>query len=258
MVIAMRPLSSPRRHSRGVSIAEGLMVMVIGGLLLSVLPGYYLTYVRIWQRETGRLGAVQRTDFALERIENEIRSARSVALSYDGSSLTLTMPLRAYDATLGRPVNVLDEVTGFLADGDQIIYYFLQDPDGTGSSGGALCRTVHPAGGTEGDPKVVTQQIYPHLNPRGSGGGDPAPIFAYDSPQRIITVTATAAEPLPSSGTFAPTQLEPTCRRCGSELIRVPTEDNLAGEIQCPQCGDDARPTAEIVTYQTRFRVRNQ
>jgi len=234
------------------------MVMVIGGILLSVLPGYYLTYVRIWQRETGRLGAVQRADFALERIENDIRNARGVALSYDGTSLALTLPLRAYDATLGRDVNVLDETVGTLADGDQIIYSFVQDPDGTGSRGGAIYREFRPLGTTEGTPKVVTQQIYPQLNPRGSGGGDTAPVFAYDSDQRIITVTATAAEPLPSSGTFAPTQLEPICRRCGSELIRVPTEDNIAGEIQCPECGDDARPTAEIVTYQTRFRVRNQ
>ena len=234
------------------------MVMVIGGLLLSVLPGYYLTYVRIWQRETGRLGAVQRTDFALERIQEDIRNARRVSLSYDGASLALTMPLRAYDATLGRNVNVLDQTTGTLSDGDQITYYFLQDPDGTGSSGGTIYRRVHPFGSTEKAPRVVTQQIYPHLNPRGSSGGDPAPVFAYDTALRIVTVTATAAEPMPSTGTFAPTQTEPICRRCGSELIRVSTDENIAGDIQCPQCGDDARPTAQIVTYQTRFKVRNQ
>ncbi len=258
MVTAMRPLSSPHRPSRGVSIAEGLMVMVIGGLLLSVLPGYYLTYVRIWQRETGRLGAVQRTDFALERIAEDIRNARRVTLSSDGTSMVLTMPLRAYDATLGRDVNVLDPIAGALSDGDQITYYFLQDPDATGSTGGAIYRRLYPLGGTEQAPRLVTQQIYPHLNPRGSSGGDPAPVFAYDTALRIVTVTATAAEPLPSTGTFAPAQLEPLCRRCGSQLVRVPTAENIAGDIQCPVCGDDARPTAEIVTYQTRFKVRNQ
>jgi hypothetical protein len=258
MVTAMRPLSSPHRLSRGVSIAEGLMVMVIGGILLSVLPGYYLTYVRIWQRETGRLGAIQRTDFALERIEEDIRNARGVTLSYDGASLSLTMPLRAYDATLDRDVNVLDEALGTLSDGDQITYYFIQDPDGTGSSGGTIYRQVDPVDAAEEPARIVTQQIYPQLNPRGSSGGDPAPVFAYDTSLRIVTVTATAAEPLPSTGTFAPTRIEPTCRRCGSELVRVSTDESIAGEIQCPVCGDDARPTAEIVTYQTRFKVRNQ
>ncbi len=104
----------------------------------------------------------------------------------------------------------------------------------------------------------MTDQIYPYLNPRASGTSDPAPVFAYDPSLRIITITATAAEPKPSSSTFAPTQLEPKCKRCGSDLIRVPTEDNLAGEIQCPQCGAEVEPTAEIVAYQSRFMLRNQ
>jgi len=258
MVIAMTTLRSTRPSSRAATIAEGLMVLVIGGLLLSVLPGYYLTYVRIWQREAGKLGAVQRTGFAFERLQDDIRGARSVNLSYDGTSLSLTMPLQAYDASLGQPVNVLNETTGGLADGDLITYYFVQDPDGTGSSGGAIFRRVRPAGGTEGQPEIVTEQIYPHLNPRATSSGAAAPIFAYDTALRIITITATAAEPIPSSGTFFPTQFEPKCKRCGSDLIRVPTTENLAGEIQCPECGDDALPTSEIVTYQTRFRVRNQ
>ena len=232
------------------------MVIVITGLLLSVLPGYYLTYVRIWQRETGRLGAVQHTDFALERIHNDIRSARGVTLSSDGTYLTLTMPLRAYDSSLDQMVNVLD-ASGSLADGDHIHYYYVQDPDGTGSTGGTIYRKVNPAGGTEGAPRIVTHQIYPSLNPRGSSGGAAAPIFAYDGTLRIITVTATAAEPKPSSTTFAPTQTEPKCKRCGADLIRVPTTENPAGEIQCPQCGTDVQPTAEIVTYQSRFVLRN-
>ncbi len=233
------------------------MVMIIGGLLLSVLPGYYLTYVRIWQRETGRMGAVQRADFAIDRLQKEIRNARSVALSSDGASLTITLPARAYDYSLGRFVNALG-ADGTLQPGDQVQYHFLQDPDDTGSAGGAVSRQVFPAAGGENAPHVITNRIYPLLNPRGSGTGDPAPIFAYDDTLHIITITATAAEPLPSSGTFIPTRIEPKCKRCGSDLIRVPTETNIAGEIQCPQCGDDAIPTAEIVTYQSRFMVRNR
>ena len=257
MVTAMRSLLTPRRSVRGVTLAEGVMVILIGGLLLSVLPGYYTTYIRVWQRETGKLGAVRRADFAVQRMHEDIRTARSAVPSSDGTSLTVALPLQAYDSDLGRMVNMLDG-SGSLVDGNIVQYYFTQDPDGTGSSGGAISRRVVRHDATELSDRVVTERIHPELNPRASGGGSLAPIFAYDSTLRVITVTVTAAEPKPSSSTFAVLNTEPQCNRCGADLIRVPTEDNLAGEIQCPECGAEIDPTAAIVTYQTRLALRNQ
>ena len=257
MVTAMRSLLTPRRSVRGMTLAEGIMVIIIGGLLLSVLPGYYLTYIRIWQRETGKLGAVQRADFAVHRMQDDVRTARSVVLSSDGTSLTVALPLQVYDSDLGRPVNILDG-SGSLVNGNIVQYYYTQDPGDTGSGGGSISRRLVNHEGAEVSDRVVTERIYPQLNPRASGGGSLAPIFAYDSTLRIITVTVTAAEPKPSSSTFSILKTEPQCNRCRSDLIRVPTEEDLAGEIQCPECGAEIEPTAAIVTYQTRLALRNQ
>jgi len=245
------------RSCRGMGLAEGVMVTFVSGLLLSVLPGFYLAQVRVWQRETGRLGAVQRADFVLRRMEEDVRNARRVSVSSDGKHMTIVLPYRAYDSTLQRRVNVLD-ATGNLIDGDQVEYYFVQDPDGTGSRGGAMYRRVTPAGGSAQQARRVTSWVFPALNPRGAGGSSPSPLFAYDPARRVITVTVTAAEPKPSTGTFAPTQLEPRCARDGGELVRVVTTQHLEGEIQCAICGQHVRPTAELATYQTRLFVRNQ
>jgi len=48
----------------GAVLAEGIMAVVVSSLVLSMLPGFYVAYVKLWQRETGKLGAAQRADFA--------------------------------------------------------------------------------------------------------------------------------------------------------------------------------------------------
>jgi len=240
----------------GAVLAEGIMAVVVSSLVLSMLPGFYVAYVKLWQRETGKLGAAQRADFALERMKDDVRNARRAILSSDGRTLALTLPLRTYDASLNRAVNALD-AQGQLVDGDSVHYYFVQDPHSTGSTGGALYRRVVHADGTEEEPRLLAEHIHPELNPVDSGG-TPAPLFACDSVLRTVAVTVTAAEPRPSSSTFAVRHLEPKCRACGESLVRVPTAEHAEGEVQCSQCGTDCRPTAEIVTYQTRRMLRNQ
>jgi len=242
---------------RGAGIAEAIMAIVVSSLLLSVIPAFYMTSVKLWQRETGRLGAVEQADAVLHRMQDDIRNARRATLSSDGTVLTIVQPGQAYDASLARQVNVLD-AQGQLTDGDQLHYYFVQDPEGTGSSGGAIYRRVVHANGTYEPPRLVATRVYPHLNPRAPGGSTPAPPFSYDGTLRKVAITITTAEPKPSSGTFAPRQSEPMCRHCGGNLMRVPTTEHLEGEIQCAHCGAQVEPTAEIVTYQTRLRVRNQ
>jgi len=253
--MAMRPPLPAGR--RGAAIAEGLMAMTVSALILSVIPAFYLTSVRLWQRDTGRLGAVAQANIVLSRMQDEVRNARRAVLSSDGTSVTLVLPEQAYDSTLGRKVNVLN-VSGQLSDGDQIRYYFVSDPHGTGSTGGAIYRRVTYANGTQAPAQLVADRVYPHLNVRAPGGSSPAPVFAYDASLRTLTVTITTAESKPGSGTFAPRQGDPECRRCHAPLVRVPTLEHLEGEVQCSQCGSEVEPTHEIVSYQTELLVRNR
>jgi len=245
------------RHSwLGAVLAEGIMAVVVSSLVLSTLPGFYVTYVKLWQRETGKIGAAQRADFALERMKDDVRNARRAVLSSDGTRLTLTLPQKAYSASLDRAVNALD-AQGDLIDGDRVQYYFMQDPHGTGSSGGALYRRVVHADGSDEDPRLLTENIHPELN-RLDSGGTPVPLFVCDSAARTVDVTVTAAEPRPTSSTFATSHFEPKCRVCGGDLVRVPTTEHPEGEIQCAQCGSEVKPTTEIVAYHTCRTLRNE
>jgi DNA-directed RNA polymerase subunit RPC12/RpoP len=242
-------------RSRGAVLAEVIMVGVVGSLLLSVLPGFYLGYIKLWQRETARLGSVQQADFAVRRMQEDIRNARNLVISSDGSSITVVLPKRSYDATLGRMVNVLDS-NGSLINGDQVQYYYT--PNTAGSAGGAIYRRVIRLDGIERPARLVSTGIYPALNPRYSLTSSPIPVFTYDGTLRAVTVTMTAAVPKPSTGTFASGQVDPKCRRCGSNLVRVATEQHPEGETRCPYCGLSVKPNVEIATYQTELSLRNR
>jgi len=253
----MRARLRIHRPSFGAALAEGLVVIFISSMFLSVLPGFYLTYVKVWQREAAELGVVHSADFALRRMHDDVRNARNALLSSDGTTLTLTLPKKVYDSEFGRPINAVD-AAGSLIDGDTVQYYFLQDPDGKGSAGGSLYRRVIHSDGTQEAPHLIAERLYPNLNPQDTGATDSVPLFAADSTLRTVTVVVTAAEPKPSSGTFAAPHQDPKCRRCHGDLIRVPTSDSLEGVIQCSQCDGDAESTAEIVTYRTQLLLRNQ
>lgn len=247
----------PTGPSFGGSLAESLVVMTIGTLFLAMLPAFYLGYVKLWQRESSEIGVTQSGDFALRRMQEDVRSARSVAVSSDGTSVSLTLPLRAYDSGYGREVNVLDS-QGQLVDGPTVQYYFVADDPTSPCPSGPLYRRVTLPDGTVGPEKVVAERIVPQLNPLESGTAHPVPMFAYDSAQRVLTATIAAAEFKPNTGTFAPTHDELECDRDHGRLVRIATADCPEGEIQCSVCGDQVRPTAEIAVYQSRLLVRNQ
>ncbi len=189
-------------------------------------------------------------------MEEDVRNARSVAISSGGTLLTLTLPRRAYDATLGRDVNVLDS-RGWLMDGDKIQYLITYDYAAHGCEA-AMHRRVIRADGTAEVPRLVANHLQPSINPLEPTTGHALPLFAYDSDQRTVTITVTAAEPEPSTGTFAPTGNALKCRRDGGQLLRVATEEHPEGEIRCSLCGPDVKTAAQIVTYQTRFMLRNE
>jgi len=244
-----------RRSRFGGTLAEVIVSVFISTLFLSVLPSFYFTSVKIWQRECGELEAVRSADFALQRMDEDVRNARSVAISSDGTMLTLTLPRQGYDAALGRYVNVLDS-NGWLTDGDRIEYSISDDATSDGYDP-TMYRRVIRADGTAKTPRLVANHVHPQLNPLEPTTGYTIPVFAYDSDHRTVTVTVTAAEPKPSSGTFGPTEAVLKCSRDGGQLIRVSTEEHPEGEIRCSICGTDLKTTAEIITYQTRFMLRN-
>jgi len=255
--MSSRAFAETLARRRGAGLAEGLMAIVVSMLVLSVVPAFYRTSIELWQRETGRLGAVEKADLLLMRMQDDIRNARRANLSSDGRAMTVVLPARTYDTSLSHEVNVLD-ASGSLVDGNQIQYYFVLDPQGTGSQGGAIYRRLVRPDGTQGLARLVADRVYPQLNPRGSGTSSPAPLFVYNATLRTVTVTITTAEPKPSNSGFAVRNPEPRCGRCGGALVRVPTTEHLEGEIQCSNCGGAVEPTSEIVTYQTQLMVRNQ
>ncbi len=250
-------LPRARRPRLGATLAEGIVSVFISSLFLSVLPAFYQTSVKVWQRESSEMAVVQTADFAVKRMEEDVRNAKGVSVSSDGLTVTLTLPLKAYDSTLGREVNVLSG--GWLLDGDQIQYYFLPDTSTSSySCEGALYRRVIPAGGAAESPILIADHVQPTINPLNTSTGSPFPIFSFDSVQRTLTVIVTAAEPKPSSGTFAPKHSYLTCAKDGGQLYRIPTEDHPEGELRCSMCGEQVETSGEIVTYQTQYLVRNQ
>lgn len=248
--------SRTRRSCFGGSLAEGILSVFISTMFLAVLPGFYFTSVKIWQRECAELESVRSSDFALKRMDEDVRNARSVAISSDGATLTLTLPLQGYDAAIGRYVNVLDS-SGSLVDGDRIEYSISYDHT-SGAYDPTMYRRLIRADGTAKAPRLVANHVHPEINPLQPTTGHVAPVFAYDSVNRTVTVTVTAAEPKPSAGTFGPTQGALACSRDGGQLVRVATESHPEGEIRCSICDTNVRPTAEIVTHRTRFLLRNQ
>jgi len=245
-----------RRSRFGGTLAEGILAVFISTMFLSVLPGFYFTSVKIWQRECGELEAVRSADFALKRMDEDVRNARSVAISSDGTMLTLTLPRQGYDAALGRYVNILDS-HGWLMDGDRI-EYSIADHHTSDGSDPTMHRRVIRADGTAEAPRLVANHVHPQVNPLDPATGYTTPVFAYDSDHRTLTVTVTAAETKPSAGTFGPTQAVLKCSRDGGQLVRIATEEHPEGEIRCSICGTDVETTAQIVTYQTRFMLRNR
>ena len=242
---------------RGTALCEWIMAMFISGLLFSVLPGFYFGYIKVWGRETSRLAGVERADLVLQRMQEEIRNARTATVSSDGTALGIVLPNRHYDAAVGRPVNDID-ASGQLVDGDQVHYYFLADPGGTGADSGGFFRRVQRADGCWLSPRLITDEIHPELNPLAPGGSSPRPIFAYDPTLRTVTTTVSAAEAKPSAGSFAPTAQQPRCSRDGGTLIRVATASHPEGEIRCSRCGTQVRPNVEMVTYQAQILLRNK
>jgi hypothetical protein len=232
------------------------MTTVVGGLLLSVLPGFYFAYVNLWRQETARLGASQRSSFVVRRMKADIRNARNVAVSSDGTRVTLTMPMLVYDSDC-QTMSVAIDAQGNQIDGDTITYYFEQDPNGTGSAGGNIYRQVTRTSGTAETPRLVADLIYPSLNPLSASAGTSMPLFYHDDDKDTVVVTATAAEPKPSGGAFAPASREPICTRDGGALARVATEEHPEGVIICAKCGAQVRPATELVTYRTEIRLRN-
>jgi len=233
------------------------MTVVIVSLILSVIPAFYFGYLKIWQTQTGQLGATTSGDFVLWRMQKEIRMARTVALSSDGKALTVLVPKQAFDTQLGSYVNALDS-QGQLINGDQVRYYFVSDPYPSGTNVGALYRQVIRADGTQGPARLVARRICPGLNPLTEGTSTPKPIFAYDSGLRAVTVTLTVAEPDPSTGDFAVRYLQPKCTRDGGALVRVAIDGHPEGQVACTSCGNRVRPSAEIVASQTQFLIRNR
>lgn len=240
----------------GASLAEGMLAMMISAMFLSVLPGFYLTSVKVWQRESSELEAAGAADFALNRMEEDVRNARRVTVSSDGTSVTLTLPLRAYDAALGRKVNVLD-AHGNLVDGDSVQYYYVPDSYSTGSHEGNLYRRFIYVTGSSNEPRVVAAHVQPNLNPLDATGAT-IPLFRYDAGTRSLAVTVSVAEPRASSGTFAPTDTIVQCTRDGAPLQRVATEAHPEGEIWCSECGAEVRTSAEIASYSTQLLLRNE
>jgi Tfp pilus assembly protein PilW len=248
-------MSRTKRSRLGATLAEGIVAMLISTLFLSVLPAFYHTSVRIWQRETAELQVSQTADFVLKRMEEDVRNARSVYVSSSGLEVVLTLPLKAYDSELGREVNVLSG--GYLVNGDQVEYYFVHNT-AESSVEGAIYRRVVDSGGTAGTAAMIADHIQPTINPLDTSTYAPLPVFSFDSVQRTLTVTITAAEPKSSSGTFAPKDALLTCARDGGQLYRVPLDERPEGELRCSTCGGELETSGEIVTYQTQFLVRNQ
>ncbi|MFB3881759.1 MAG: hypothetical protein ACE149_10870 [Armatimonadota bacterium] len=248
----MRALRGFRKLSRGVVLAEFAMTCVIGGMVLSVLPAFYLASTKVWQRETGEIGAREEADLAIVRMKKELRNARSTSISSDGLSMTLVLPALS-GSRLSTETKPLFNSEGQLINGDQVRYYYQAQP---GSAGGTVFRQVTHSNGTSEAPRMVADHIYPGLNPLASGV-TVAP-FRYDSTKRTVTVTLTAAGMHPSSTTFETQQRDPICTKHRIALTRVVTDGHPEGVVRCRECGTQTLASASVATYKATLLLRNR
>ena len=250
----MRPLPAFRKLSRGVMLAEFAMSCAIGGLVLSVLPAFYLASTKLYRRETSEIGARERAELSIVRMKKELRNARSTSISSDGRTLTIVLPAISGTWSSSESMAVFDS-QGQLINGDQVQYYFQSD---SGSTGGSLFRRVTHANGSSESPRLVAQRAYPQLNPLVTGGSGTRPMFAYDSAKRTVTVTVTAAEERLSNSTFETKMGDPICTRHGTALVRVATESCPEGVVRCSQCGASTVASSEVATYRATLLLRNR
>ena len=250
----MRPLARRSRRPRGVMLAEFAMTCAIGGLILSVLPAFYMASAKLWQRETGEIGAREQADMAIQRMKKELRNSRSTAISSDGGTLTLVLPAVSGASTSQQSATVFNS-EGRLVDGDRVEYYFQAD---SGSAGGSIYRRVTHPDGTGESPKPVANHLYPRLNPLRTAATAALPVFSYDTAKRTVTVTVTAAQARPTTGTFAPERGDPVCAKHGVSLVRVATSTHPEGLLSCYLCNGPAMATSEVVTYQATLLLRNR
>lgn len=249
----MRPALLRCRGCRGAVLIEIIMTTLIGALLLAVLPGFYLGYIKLWRQETSRLGAGDKATVVVRRIKTDVRNALSATVSSDGNGLSLVLPELSYDPehhVMGAAVGE----DGSLVHGQRVEYYFAA---AAGSTGGSIYRRVTGADGAQLTQRVVTDSVYPQLNPLSSETGNPAPLFYWNMERRTVVITVTASEPRPSSSTFCSTSMEPICARDAAPLVRVATQDHPEGEVQCSECGRQVKPASELVTYRTELMLRN-
>jgi hypothetical protein len=236
-------------------LAEFTMSCAIGGLVLSVLPAFYLASTKLYRRETSEIGAREQAGLGIVRMKKELRNARSITVSPDGRTLTLVLPAVTGTWSSSESTAVFDS-QGQLVNGDQVQYYFQSE---SGSTGGSLFRRVTHADASSESPRLVAQRVYPQLNPlRTSGGSGTWPVFAYDGARRTVTVSVTAAEPRPSTSTFEAKTRDPICTRHHTPLVRVATESHPEGVVRCSQCGASTVPSSEVATYQATLLLRNR
>jgi len=230
------------------------MTCAIGGMVLSVLPAFYMASTKVWQRETGEIGAREQADMAIQRMKKELRNSRSTSISADGRTLTLVLPAVSGTYSSADSTTVFDS-QGRLVDGDRVEYFYQSH---TGSIGGSIYRRVTAADGTTESPKLVAEHVYPQFNPLYSGTSTSLPVFSYDSGKRTVTVTVTAAEPRPSTTTFAAVRNDPVCSKHRVSLVRVATASHPEGVIVCPVCNGSDTATSDVVTYQATLLLRNR
>jgi hypothetical protein len=243
------------RSRLGATLAEGIVAMFVSLMFLSLLPGFYTAGIEAWQRESGKLSASGGADFAIERMKEDMRSARSASVSTDGTVLLLVMPLRAYDSALGREANVIG-AQGLLQDGNSVQYFLLQDASCAGC-GSTLCRRVIDPDGNVLRSAVLAHGVHPELNLLDTSTGQTQPVFSYVTPSRTLAVNIAVAEPDASTTTFSPGDGGVKCRRDGGALTRVATQAHPEGELQCSICGAEVESNAQVAAYGTRMLLRN-
>jgi hypothetical protein len=243
------------RSHLGATLAEGIVAMFVSLMFLALLPGFYTAGIQSWQRESGKLSASGGADFAIERMKDDMRSARSASVSADGTTLVLVMPLRAYDSALGREANVIS-AHGLLQDGNTVQYFLLQDASSAGC-GSTLYRRVLDTSGNVLRSAVLAQRVHAELNLLDTSTGQTKPVFSYDTTSRTLAVNIAVAEPDASVTTFERGNGSVKCRRDGGALVRAATAAHPEGELQCSICGAEMESNAQVAAYGTRMLLRN-
>jgi len=172
----MRVLRRPNPRSRGMTLVELLVAMVIMGMVAYSTALIYFSELNLYSKRAWAMPPFDEATAAVKRLNKEVRGAMLIHDHSDTSMVTIN-PL-----TDANRDNVLTLGTNgyYLTQGDMVAFYLSDSTGSLTANGNCLWKAVKSPSATSFTPRVlIAENIHPELNPVDPDTGLPRPMFKY-------------------------------------------------------------------------------